>query len=81
VSTYIAAKVLTNGATGFKDKKGDTVADSKSLQKMQALYTIPGLSDEQRKKLAEDLDVGKDIRRLSKGIVENQLKRMEAKYG
>lgn len=81
VSTYIAAKTLTSGATGFKDKKGDTVDDSKSLQKMQTLYAIPGLSDEQRKKLAEDLGVGKDIRRLSQGIVESRLKRMQEKYG
>lgn len=77
---YIAAKAAVNAAEGVKDKKtGKTVSGSKSMAMMLALYEVPGLSDAQRKDIAEDLGIGKEARGLSKGILERRLKRLQDK--
>jgi len=75
---YIAAKAAVSGAEGVKDKKtGKTVSGSKSMAMMLALYKVPGLTDKQREALAEELGIGKDARKLSKGILERRLARLQ----
>jgi len=44
---------------------------------MLALYKVPGLTDKQREALAEELGIGKDARKLSKGILERRLARLQ----
>ena len=80
VSSYLIAYAKTKDLKGILDKNGETVDNSKGLRVMAALYEIPGLTDEQVRKLAEDFDVGKTVRGYNANLVKSKLEAMERKY-
>ncbi len=63
----------------IRDKNGETISNSKSLRKMQAIYQIPGLNDRQRAYMFEVCGVGKEVRHYNKALVEQKLREMERK--
>ncbi len=74
--TYISLKVTTSGIESLKDKDGETIANSKGLQIMEAVYDMPGLSDRQRQAMFEYLGVGKTVRHYNKAKVAEDLRKM-----
>lgn len=58
------------------DKAGETIPNSKSLLVMEAIYSIPGLTDKQREYLFECFDVGKSVRHYNKAAVAEHLNKM-----
>ena len=74
---YIVAKTVTKGIVkGLPDKNGETYDNSKSLLIMEAIYSIPNLSDEQRKYLFESFGVGSKVRSYTREGVKNTLSKM-----
>lgn len=80
VSTYLSASVAVKGLSSIKDENGETVTNSKSLRVLDALYSIPGLSETQVKKMAEDFDVGKKVIGYNSKMVKSKLDALEKKY-
>lgn len=76
---YIPLYLAQKDVTGLKDRDGDTIANSESLLKMELLYEVKGLSDEQRMALFEAFGVGKSVRHYNKTLVASKLKTMRAK--
>jgi len=76
----VAAKSVTSGLESIKDKRGETVSNSKGLRILQFVYGIPGLSKEQIRKLAEELGAGSSILGYGEKIVDRKLEAMERKY-
>ena len=77
---YIVAYQTIKGIEGLKDRSsGDTITNSKSLQVMEAVYKIPGLTDAQRRYLFECFDVGKTVIHWNKALVQQKLKEMRKK--
>jgi hypothetical protein len=70
---YIALYLAKGGIESLKDKNGDTISNSESLQIMELVYQQKGLSDEQRAALFEDFGVGKSIRHWNRARVDEQL--------
>ena len=76
-ATYALLKVQASEAKSLKDKNGDTIANSKNLQIMEAIYNYqPRLSDTQRQAMFEYLDVGKSVRHLNKAAVQAKLDKL-----
>lgn len=82
---YIHAKIATDEITGIKKENGDTVTNSGSLLKMQALYDIE-MTDEQRQYLFAAIGIGETVvgyteeevdRIVSSGAFEGGLKMLE----
>ena len=80
VADFVAAYVVASDAESYKDKKGETVDNSKSLKIAASIYDL-GLSDAQTKKLMEDLGVNKTVRGWNEKLVRNKLAQMDKKYG
>ena len=66
---YVALKTQVSEIESVKDRNGETIANSKGLLIMQAIYNTPGLSEKQRNALFEYLGVGKSIRHYNKALV------------
>lgn len=81
VSTYLTVYAATKDIASIKDKDGETVDNSKALRVLNTIYSVPGLSEEQVKKLAEDFDVNKTVRKYNAKMVQSKLAAMEKKYG
>ncbi len=63
----------------YKDglpKAGEAIPKSKDLQIMEAVYSIPGLSDKQRTALFNYLGVDQSVRHYNKAAVKEHLDRM-----
>lgn len=73
---FLVAYQSTTGIESLKDKDGETIKNSSGLQKMKAIYDIPGLNDTQRKYLYEACGVGKSIRHYNKAKVNEELAKM-----
>ena len=76
-SQFMMARAAANCVESIKDKDGETIANSKGLRKMQAIYEIPGLNDKQRAYLFEACGVGKSIQHYNKAKVKQALDKME----
>ena len=81
VDTYAMAYEATRDLEAIKDEEGDAVPNSLGLQIMAAVYSIPGLTAEQYKKLAGDLGAGKTVLGYSEKMVKSKLAAMEKNYG
>lgn len=77
---YFAAYGLTSQIKSIKDENGDTVDNTKGLRIMNAIYSIPGLSEAQTKQLGATLDVGKTVLGYSESKVYTELANLEKKY-
>lgn len=79
--TYIILQKQKGDIEGLKytsgKDKGDTIANSKSLQIMQMIYNVKGLSAKQREALFDDFDVGKSVRNYSPALVNQKIDRMQ----
>lgn len=73
---YLEARVSVMGIKSLKDENGETIDNSESLLKMEAIYKIPGLTDAQRAQLFEDFDIGKKVRGKNKAAVQEALEKM-----
>lgn len=83
VAEFILAKaVVSDIKRGLKDKNtGKTIENSESLLIMEAVYTIPGLSEDKRTYLFEAFGVGKKVIHYNKARVSDHLKIMRKKAG
>ena len=73
---FAEVRMNTRFLESLKDKNGETIANSLSLLKMEAVYNIPGLTDKQRKALFDYLGVGKSVRHYNKSLVKQKLTTM-----
>jgi hypothetical protein len=77
---FAEVRMHTRFLESLKDKKsGETITNSLSLLKMEAVYNIPGLTDKQRQALFDYLDVGKSVRHYNKSLVKQKLTEMRKK--
>lgn len=79
VSLYISAYASTKDLEGIKTQGGKSAANSKAMRIMQQLHQIPGLTDTQRDKLADDLGAGA-VKKYSPALIEQKLSRLEERY-
>ena len=77
-STFVLAYSAASQTEGIKDKDGETISSSAGLRKMQAIYNVPGLTQEQREYLFEACRVGKKVIGWNKGKVDQELRKMES---
>lgn len=75
--SYLILKEQCSGLESLKDADGETIDNSLSLLKMQTIYNVKGLTDEQRKAMFEDFGVGKKVRHYNKALVNSKLAQME----
>lgn len=73
---YICAYQAQKGIVSLRDADGETIANSEGLLKMEAVYSVPGLTDAQRKRLFQDFGVGKSVQGYNRAAVEEKLGRM-----
>lgn len=73
---FAEVRMNTRFLVPLKDKNGETITNSLSLLKMEAVYNIPGLTDKQRQALFDYLDVGKSVRHYNKSLVKQKLASM-----
>lgn len=73
---YIALYVQQKGLSSLKDQEGETIPNSLSLQVMDLVYSVKGLSGEQRQQLFEDFGVGKSVRHYNQTLVKQKLEAM-----
>lgn len=73
---FAEVRMNTRFLSSLKDKNGETITNSLSLLKMEAVYNIPGLTDKQRQALFDYLDVGKSVRHYNKSLVKQKLAAM-----
>lgn len=77
--TFAEVRMRTRFLSSLKDQSGETIDNSLSLLKMEAVYEMPGLTDKQRQALFEYLGVGKTVRHYNKSLVQSKLKSMRKK--
>ena len=73
---YICAYQRKREIESLKDEDGDTIPNSLSLQIMEMVYSIPGLSETQRRAMFSDFGVGKSVIHYSKALVVEKLEKM-----
>lgn len=73
---YICAYQAQRGIGSLKDANGETISGSEGLLKMEAVYSVPGLTDAQRKAMFADFGVGKSVQGLNRAAVEEKLRGM-----
>ena len=83
VTEFILSKAaISNINEGYTDSEtGETIENSESLRKMEAIYAIPGLNDEKRAYLFEAFGVGKKVKHYNKNCVAEHLEKMRKKAG
>ena len=74
---YIPLYVAQGNVESLKDKNGETISNSKSLQVMQLVYSTPGLNEKQRQALFEAFGVSESVRHYNKALVEQKLREMQ----
>ena len=74
---YMDAMIRCKDIDALKDKNGNSISNSKGLQIMQDIYSIPGLNDNQRKYLFECMGVGKTVIGYNKAKVNEELAKMK----
>ena len=73
---YIALYVQQKSIESLKDRDGETIPNSLSLQVMELVYSVKGLNGEQRQQLFEDFGVGKSVRHYNQTLVKKKLEAM-----
>lgn len=73
---YVIARAKTSDVESLKDKNGDTIANSKGLLVMEQIYSIGGLTSDQRQYLFSAMGVGKKIIHYNKALVQQELRKM-----
>ena len=79
VTDFVIAKTKAAPVESLKDSKGNAIQYSKSLLIMERLYTIPGLTSEQRRILFIDLGVSEKVAHYNKALVQQELNKMRKK--
>ena len=79
--TFLLLRRRTADIGALKKPDGDAIKDSKGLLIMQEVYSVPGLSDEQRQALFEYFGVGKNVIHLNKAAVEEKLTKLKKQAG
>lgn len=79
VTDFVIAKTKVSPVEALKDSKGNSIQYSKSLLIMERLYTIPGLTSEQRRILFIDLGVSEKVAHYNKALVQQELNKMRNK--
>ena len=79
VTDFVIAKTKVSPVESLKDSKGNSIQYSKSLLIMERLYTIPGLTSEQRRILFIDLGVSEKVSHYNKALVQQELNKMRKK--
>ena len=79
VTDFVIAKTKVSPVESLKDSKGNSIQYSKSLLIMERLYTIPGLTSEQRRILFIDLGVSEKVAHYNKALVQQELNKMRNK--
>ena len=74
---YILIRNQSNNINGIT-VNGETYENSGSLQIMEYIYSIKGLTTEQRNALFADLDVGKKVIHYNKNLVDTKLRLIRA---
>lgn len=73
---YVIARAKTSDVESLKDKNGETIANSKGLLVMEQIYSIDGLTSNQRQYLFSAMGVGKKIIHYNKALVQQELRKM-----
>lgn len=73
---YVIARAKTSDVESLKDKNGKTIANSKGLLVMEQIYSIDGLTSDQRQYLFSAMGVGKKIIHYNKALVQQELRKM-----
>lgn len=73
---YVIARAKTSDVESLKDKNGETIANSKGLLVMEHIYSIDGLTSDQRQYLFSAMGVGKKIIHYNKALVQQELRKM-----
>ncbi len=73
---YVIARAKTSDVESLKDKNGETIANSKGLLVMEQIYSIDGLTSDQRQYLFSAMGVGKKIIHYNKALVQQELRKM-----
>ena len=73
---YVIARAKTSDVESLKDKNGETIANSKGLLVMEQIYSIDGLTSDQRRYLFSAMGVGKKIIHYNKALVQQELRKM-----
>ena len=73
---YVIARARTSDVESLKDKNGETIANSKGLLVMEQIYSIDGLTSDQRQYLFSAMGVGKKIIHYNKALVQQELRKM-----
>lgn len=83
VAEFILSKAaISNINEGYTDSEtGETIENSESLRKMEAIYAIPGLNNEKRAYLFEAFGVGKKVKHYDKNCVAEQLEEIREEAG
>lgn len=79
VELYIVAKHATGSVTEGIPSRSDpskSIENSTSLLKMQQLYNVKGLTDEQRQTLYESFNISESVRNYNKAAVDEKIQRM-----
>lgn len=79
VARYIFAYMSQVDVESLKDVKGDPIDNSASLQKMEAIYNIEGLTSAQYKALFADCKIGKSVINMTRSQVAAELAKMRRK--
>lgn len=79
VTDFVIAKTKAAPVEALKDRKGNSIPYSKGLLIMERLYTIPGLTSEQRRILFIDLGVSEKVAHYNKALVQQELNKMRKK--
>ena len=79
VGEYAAIYAATKDLESYKNSKGETVDNSKSLKVAVAIYDM-GLSDAETKSLLEAFGVNQTVRKYSEKTARAKLKAMKEKY-
>ena len=73
---YVIARAKTSDVESLKDNNGETIANSKGLLVMEQIYSIGGLTSDQRQYLFSAMGVGKKIIHYNKALVQQELRKM-----
>ena len=73
---YVIARAKTSDVESLKDKNGETIANSKGLLVMEQIYSIGGLTSDQRQYLFSAMGVGKKIIHYNKALVQQELRKI-----
>jgi hypothetical protein len=75
---YVLLYLQQKGIESLKDADGKTIDNSRSLLVMQLVYSVSGLTTQQRQALFEAFGVGKSVIHYNKALVEQKLAEMRS---